>query len=104
MIPDKALKYKDFLGMELLPISHLAGYHDGMETEGLLTAREAAQELGVHTGTVHKAFQECRLPFVALYGRKLISRQALEAYKRRTRPDGEKPKGRPRKVQEALSE
>ncbi len=69
-----------------------------MENETLLTAREAAQELSVHTGTVHKAFQENRLPFVALYGRKLISRAALDAYKERTRPDGEKPRGRPRKA------
>ena len=66
-----------------------------MENEVLLTAREAACELGVHTATVHKAFQENRLPFVAMYGRKLISRAALDAYKQRTRPDGEKPKGRP---------
>ena len=66
--------------------------------EVLLTAREAAAELGVHVGTVHNAFQESRLPFVALYGRKLISRADLEAYKQRTRPDGEKPKGRPHKV------
>lgn len=68
-----------------------------MENEVLLTAREAAQELGVHVGTVHNAFRESRLPFVALYGRKLISRADLDAYKRRTRPGGEKPKGRPRK-------
>ena len=68
-----------------------------MGNEVLLTARQAAQELGVHVGTVHKAFQENRLPFVALYGRKLISRAALDAYKQRTRPSGEKPRGRPRK-------
>ncbi len=69
-----------------------------MENEALLTAREAAAELGVHVGTVHNAFQESRLPFVALYGRKLISRAALDAYKQRTRQGGEKPKGRPRKL------
>ncbi len=63
--------------------------------ETLLTAREAAAELGVHVGTAHNAFQEDRLPFVALYGRKLISRADLDAYKQRTRPGGEKPKGRP---------
>ena len=74
------------------------GYHRGMEAEVLLTAREAAQELDVHTGTVHNAFQEGRLPFVALYGRKLIRRADLDAYKQRTRPGGEKPKGRPRKA------
>ena len=48
-----------------------------MSNEVLLTAREAAEELGVHVGTVHNAFQESRLPFVALYGRKLISRADL---------------------------
>jgi len=56
--------------------------------EALLTARKAAEELGIHVGTVHNAFQRNRLPFVALYGRKLISRTALDTYKRRTRPDG----------------
>jgi excisionase family DNA binding protein len=66
--------------------------------EVLLTAREAAAELGVHVGTVHNAFQESRLPFVALYGRKLISRADLEAYKQRTRQGGGKPKGRPKKL------
>lgn len=71
-----------------------------MKTEVLLTAREAAQELGIHVGTVHKAFQEGRLPFVALYGRNLVSRAALDTYKKRTRPDGVKPRGRPRKAQE----
>ncbi len=70
-------------------------YHGCMVNEVLLTAREAAAELGVHVSTVHNAFQESRLPFVPLYGRKLISRADLETYKQRTRPDGEKPKGRP---------
>jgi excisionase family DNA binding protein len=69
-----------------------------MANEVLLTARDAAAELGIHVGTVHNAFQENRLPFVALYGRKLIRRADLDAYKKRTRPGGEKPKGRPRKV------
>lgn len=68
-----------------------------MVNEVLLTARDAAEELGIHVSTVHKAFQENRLPFVAMYGRKLISRAALDAYKKRTRPDGVKPRGRPRK-------
>ena len=34
-------------------------------------------------------------PIALRYGRKLIRRAALDAYKQRTRPDGEKPKGRP---------
>ena len=73
--------------------------NDQAVTSGvLLTAREAAAELGVHVGTVHNAFQQSRLPFVALYGRKLITRADLDAYKQRTRPGAEKPKGRPRKT------
>ena len=72
-----------------------------MLNEVLLTAREAAAEMGVHIDTAHNAFQEDRLPFVALYGRKLISRADLDAYKQRTRPGGEKPKGRSRKEQDA---
>ena len=70
-----------------------------METETLLTAREAAAELGVHVGTVHRAFQESRLPSVALFGRKLIRRADLDAYKERTRPGGVKPRGRPKKAE-----
>lgn len=89
---------------EVFPFSCFSGYHMGMETESLLTAREAAQELGVAISTVHNAFQESRLPFVPMYGRKLISRAALEAYKKRTRPDGEKPRGRPRKGPEPARE
>jgi len=81
--------------------SEFIWYHADMEAEVLLTAREAAEELGVHVGTVHNAFQDNRLPFVALYGRKLIRRADLDAYKRRTRPNGVKPLGRPRKGQEA---
>ena len=79
-------------------VSYFDRYHNYIENEVLLTAREAAQELGIPVGTIHNAFQESRLPFVALYGRKLISRADLEVCKMRTRPDGEKPKGRPRKT------
>lgn len=66
-----------------------------MENEVLLTAREAAKELDIHVGTVHNAFQQSRLPFIALYGRKLISRADLEAYKPRTRPKGDLEPGGP---------
>jgi excisionase family DNA binding protein len=69
-----------------------------MENEALLTARDAAEELGIHVATVHRAFQDNRLPFIALYGRKLIRRSDLDAYKQRTRPNGLKPKGRPIKA------
>ena len=62
----------------------------------MLTTSEAAWELGILPATVHRAIREGRLPFTVKYGRKLISRSDLEAYKRRTRPDGEKPRGRPK--------
>lgn len=75
-----------------------------METEVLLTAREAAAELGVHVGTIHNAFQDNRLPFVPMYGRKLIRRADLDVYRQRTRPNGVKPVGRPRKGQDSAAE
>ncbi len=49
-------------------------------------------------GTVRIALSENRLPFAVVFGRKVIARADLEAYRQRTRPDGEKPKGRPRKA------
>lgn len=69
-----------------------------------VTVQEAAAELSIHEATVRKAFYESRLPFVEMYGRKLIPRADLDAYKARTQPAGEKKVGRPRKVQEASAE
>ena len=66
-----------------------------MEEEALLTVQEAAELLGTRDQTVYDAIREERLPYVVKYGRKLVSRQAIEVYKERTRPTGEKPKGRP---------
>ncbi len=71
-----------------------------MPDEELITVQEAAQELRIHEATVRKAFQEKRLSYVEKYGRKLISRIDLDAYKRRTQPEGIKKVGRPRKRQE----
>ena len=68
-----------------------------VENPDFLTPAQAAQELDVQAPAVHSALSEGRLPFVTLYGRKLISRTDLDAYKLRTRPGGEKPRGRPRK-------
>lgn len=70
-----------------------------MEKERFLTIREAAAELGSAASTIHNAVYERRLPFVLKYGRKVIDRLDLDAYKQRTRPAGEKPKGRPLKGQ-----
>ena len=68
--------------------------------EQFFTVQEASKELDLAESTVRNALQEQRLPFTLMYGRKLISRADLEAYKLRTRPAGEKPKGRPRKTTE----
>ena len=71
-----------------------------METETLLTVQEAAALLGVHDNAVRIATKEGRLPFVTALGRKAIRRADLETYRIRTRPDGEKPMGRPKKQPE----
>lgn len=66
-----------------------------MEIGDYLTVPEAAKELAVGVSAVHTALSESRLPFTLMYGRKLISRADLDTYKQRTRPGGEKPRGRP---------
>lgn len=72
----------------------------GMENETFLTVQEAATSLGVSESAIRNATLEGRLPFVRRYGRKLIDKADLAAYEARTRPDGEKPKGRPKQGQE----
>lgn len=67
-----------------------------MEETDYLTIPQVSRELGAAAQTVHTAISEGRLPFVVKYGRKLVARADVEAYRERTRPDGEKPKGRPR--------
>lgn len=68
--------------------------------EDMLTVQEAAGELGVDDSAIRRAVLQNRLPCIIKYGRKLITRAALEAYRARTRPEGVKPRGRPRKVAE----
>ncbi len=75
-----------------------------MKNEGLLTARKAAAELGVHVGTAQNAFQESHLLFVALYGHNLITRPYHDAYKQRTQPKGAKNVSRLHKEQEVRAE
>ncbi len=69
-----------------------------METQGYLTVQEVARELQVSDGAVRTAILEGRLPSTIAFGRKIVSRADLDAYKQRTRPEGEKPKGRPHKA------
>ena len=73
-----------------------------MQIETLLTVKEAAASLGVSESAVRNATLEGRLPFVRRYGRKLIEAGELESYRRRTRPAGVKPTGRPRRSKPVL--
>jgi len=66
-------------------------------TEDYMTVQEAARDLGVTDAAVRAAILKGRLDAVALFGRKLVPRNALASYKSRTQPDGVKPVGRPRK-------
>jgi len=69
-----------------------------VDTEMLLTVREAAMKIGVSESAIRNATLEGRLPCVVKFGRKLIEMDALAAYQQRTQPEGVNPKGgRPRK-------
>ncbi len=74
-----------------------------LDTETLLTVREAAAKIGVSESAIRNATLEGRLPFVAKFGRKLIEREALAAYQQRTQPGGLKPRGRPRAAEGATA-
>lgn len=74
------------------------------DTPQLLTVPEVALELGVTQPAVRNAIYENRLPSVNMYGRHLIARRDLDAYKQRTQPGGVKKVGRPRKEQESARE
>ena len=71
-----------------------------IDTGDYLTVQQAARELSVTDAAVRGAILKNRLKSVLLYGRKLIPRSELSAYKHRTQPDGVKPTGRPRRVTE----
>ena len=68
------------------------------DTKEMLTVPEVALALGVSQSAVRNAIYEKRLPSERKYGRPLVSRADFEVYKQRTRPGGEKPKGRPKKL------
>lgn len=60
-----------------------------------LTVNEAAESLGIHQATLRNAIREGRLPSNRIYGKIVVARADMEAYRERTRPTGEKPRGRP---------
>lgn len=69
-----------------------------METQNIdaLTPEQAAKLLGVSVVTIRSAVRDKRLDARPACGI-LIPREALEEYRRRTQPHGEKRVGRPRK-------
>lgn len=69
-------------------------------TRDYFTVQEAAQELGITEVSARSALNRKRLPFVVMFGRNLITRPDLDAYKQRTQPEGVEKVGRPRKGQE----
>ncbi len=75
-----------------------------MERPEILTVVQAAHELGVTAAAVRLAIYDNRLPSQEFYGRKLIARPDLNAYRQRTQPEGVKRVGRPRKGQEPVGE
>lgn len=75
-----------------------------MDTDALLTVHEAAEKIGVSDSAIRNATLDGRLPFVVKFGRKLIERDALIEYQRRTQPDGQKSKGRPRAAEPVTSQ
>lgn len=81
----------------------LSAYNLDME-DTFLTVQEAAASLGVTDGAIRLALSQGRLPSVKKYGRTLVARSDLDAYRRRTQPGGVKRVGRPRKGQELATE
>ena len=70
-----------------------------MDPADYLTITQAAESLSVSDAAIRKAILKGRLPSIELFGRKLVSRLDVNEYRERTRPDGSKPRGRPKKVQ-----
>ncbi len=68
-----------------------------MDTDNLLTVQDASTRYNLAETTLRCAMLDGRLPFVHQLGRKLIPIAEMEGYIQRTRPDGVKRVGRPRK-------
>ena len=71
----------------------------GMESRELLLI-EAAEILGVSRQTLGEAIREDRLPAHKRGKFWFVLEADVMAYKARTQPEGEKPRGRPRKTSE----
>jgi excisionase family DNA binding protein len=69
-----------------------------MKLTELITVQEAASLLNTHPQAVLNALREGRMQVKKVLGRIVLQRSEVEAYRMRTRPDGVKPRGRPRKM------
>jgi len=69
-----------------------------MKLADLITVQEAATLLNTHPQAVFNALREGRLRGEKVLGRIVLKRSEVEAYLQRTRPDGVKPRGRPKKA------
>lgn len=67
-----------------------------MDINNYMPVREAARRLDVTRQALYDAIARGGFEPVEVYGRLWISIAEIEAYERRTRPDGVKPNGRPR--------
>ncbi len=63
-----------------------------MDAQPMLTVQDASRETGLSEVTIRSAMARNRIPFVEMYGRKLIRRVDMESYRRTAR------RGRPRKA------
>jgi excisionase family DNA binding protein len=68
-----------------------------MRPERFVTIKEAAEMLEVTRSAIEQAIWGGKLPSQTVFGKIVIDRADLEAYRARTRPDGVKPRGRPKK-------
>jgi excisionase family DNA binding protein len=67
----------------------------GETEEQYLTVQEAAESLTVTESAVRQAILDGRLLATEKYGRKVIHRTEVEAYRQRTQPGGAAKAGRP---------
>ncbi len=69
-----------------------------INTSDFMPVAVAAQRLGIRRSALYAAIQRGHFHPVDVYGSSWVSADEIEAYRRYTQPNGEKPKGRPRKA------
>ena len=64
-----------------------------------MTVAQAAASLRIQTQTLRGVILRGRIPVVRTYGRVLIARTDVEAYRARSQPEGEPKRGRPKQAE-----